>query len=383
MTVDLRVLCWDHPRCTGPMAAVASAYTAVRPDVTVHWGTRPLAMFNDQPVWEADDGYDLIFLDHPMTGAIAQRRALVPIDTVLPASVLQRIADESMGAGHASYRWAGHQWALGVDTTSQVAAHHQTRLGALGAQVPRTWDDVLALASSAPGSVALPLYPSDAMCSLISLSANAALAAGSPPDWLHRDGVEMLVELVRLVDASCFDLNPPRLLEQMRQDGRIAYVPYVFGYADLARPPLAFTDVPGLDGVPRGAVLGGAGLGVFPSSSAVDDAAAFAAWCMSTDVQRDVLVPAGGQPGNRLAWEAPGQDSATRHYLMATRASVEHAYVRPRDPWWPEFQREAGQQLVRMLRGGPEHSAAAIEAELRELAERHRSQTPSAAQVRS
>ncbi|HEY0448459.1 extracellular solute-binding protein [Actinophytocola sp.] len=348
MTVRLRGLCWDHPRCVRPMAAAAAAYRAVRPDVVLEWDARPLAQFNDQPVWQVTGGYDLIFVDHPMVGAVAAREALVPLDSVLAAGELDRIEARSVHGG--AYTWDGRRWALGVDAACQVAALRADRLGA--DQVPATWDDVLALAKSAPGSVALPLYPSDAICGLMSLSANAGLAAGERPGWLHPDGAAMLVELAGLVDPGCFDLNPPALLDVMAGESDIAYVPLVFGYATLSRPPLRFADVPGVDGRPRGAVLGGAGLAVFPASRHVAEAAAFAAWCMDTGVQRDVLLAAGGQPGNRLVWDDPGADDVAGGFLAATRRSIDEAYVRPREAWWPAFQRDGGRLLVRLLRDG-------------------------------
>jgi multiple sugar transport system substrate-binding protein len=330
------------------MAAAARAYRSVRPDVHLEWDARPLAQFNDQPVWQVTGGYDLIFVDHPTTGAVAARDALVPLDSVLDAVELDRIAAAAV-FGEA-YTWEGHRWALGVDAACQVAAYREDRIDA--ADVPATWDDVLALAKSARGAVALPLYPSDAICALMSLSANASLAAGEEPRWLHPRGAEMLAELARLVEPACFDHNPPALLDAMAGDGDIAYVPLVFGYAYLSRPPLRFTDVPGVDGLPRGAVLGGAGLAVFPGSGAVAEAAAFAAWCMDTGVQRDVLLAAGGQPGNRLVWDDPAADESTGGFLSATRRSIDGAYLRPREPWWPEFQRDGGRLLVRLLRDG-------------------------------
>lgn len=348
MTVRLRGLCWDHPRCVRPMAAAAEAYRAVRPDVVVEWDARPLARFNDQPVWQVAGGYDLIFVDHPMIGAVAARGALVALDTVLDPGEPARI--EALSVHGDAYAWAGRRWAFGVDAACQVAAYRADRLGA--AEVPATWDDVLALARSAPGSVALPLYPSDAICGLMSLSANASLAAGDAPAWVHPHGAELLVELVRLVDPACFDLNPPALLAAMAGESAVAYVPLVFGYANLSRPPLRFADVPGVDGRSRGAVLGGAGLGVFPDRRHVADAAAFAAWCMDTGVQRDVLLTAGGQPGNRLVWDDPSADEVAGGFLAATRRSIDEAYLRPREPWWPAFQRDGGRLLVRLLREG-------------------------------
>lgn len=351
------------------MTAAASRYAALNAGVSVRLHTRPLADFNDQPAWEVEPGYDLIFIDHPMTGAVAAKSVLVPLDEVLDHHELNRFSGEAIGDSHRSYTWDGHQWALAVDAASQVAAVHDERLRDLGHGVPRTWDDVLSLAA-VRGAVALPLYPSDALCTLVSLSANAAHAAGNEPTWLRPEAVEMLAELARRVDPACFNLNPPRLLALMRAaDSTPAYVPFVFGYATLAQPPLSFADVPGLDGEPRGAILGGAGLAIFPSSPHVTEAAAFAAWYMGGQTQRDIVLPSGGQPGSRVAWDA------SEAFFRDTRRSIEHAYLRPRDSWWPPFQREAGERLVEMLRDGT--SPARMYRELVSMADRHREEPAS------
>lgn len=375
MSLTIRVLCWDHPRCTGPVAAAARAYAEVRPDVTVRWGTRPLSQFNDQPIWEIDEPYDLVFVDHPMAGAIAARSAATPLESLLPDDELERIQSQSIGASHRSYTWAGSQWALGVDATSHVSALHTKRLAGLSVETPRTWDDVLRLAASSPGAVALPLDPSDALCTLISLSANAALTAEDQPHWLRPEGVEMLTTLAGSLDPACFDLNPPRLLARMTSDDSpIAYVPHIFGYASAARAPMAFADVPGVDGRPLGAILGGAGLAVVPTSAHPTEAAAFAGWLSGERVQRELVVPAGGQPGGRGAWDDPPAGPDTVDYFRATRGSIEHAYVRPRDPWWPRFQREAGVRLVELLRDGA--SPGRVHDDLDALADQHRNAHP-------
>lgn len=348
MTGQLRGLCWDHPRCVLPMRAAAAAYRAVRPDVVLEWDARPLAQFNDQPVWEVDGGYDLIFVDHPTVGAVAERTALVPLDSVVDTVALDRITSAAVRGD--AYTLAGHTWAFGVDAACQVAAYRADRLGP--GDVPATWADVLAMAKSEPGTVALPLYPSDAICALMSLSANASMAAGEPQGWVHQDGAAMLTELVGLVGQECYGQNPPALLDAMAGESRTTYVPLVFGYANLSRPPLRFADIAGVDGTPRGAVLGGAGLAVLPDSGHVAEAAAFAAWCMDVDVQRGVLLEAGGQPGNRLVWDDPTADDVAGGFLAATRRTIDEAYLRPRDTWWPEFQRDGGQLLVRLLRDG-------------------------------
>ena len=363
MTVRLRGLCWDHPRCVRPMLAAAAAYRSVRPDVTIEWDARALARFNDEPIWEIHEGYDLVFMDHPMIGAVAERAALVPLESVVDVPALDRITAEAIRGD--AYTWDGRRWALGVDAACQVAAYRTDRLAAT--DVPATWDDVLTLAKSEPGAVAMPLYPSDAICTLMSLSANASLADGDEPRWLHPAGAAMLVELAGLVDEACFEQNPPALLDAMADStSPIAYVPFVFGYANLSRPPLRFADVAGADGTPRGAVLGGAGLAVFPASAHRAEAAEFAAWCMDTGVQREVLLDAGGQPGNHLVWTDPTADAVAGGFLSATRRTIDSAYLRPRDPWWPGFQRDGGRLLARLLRDGT--TPARVVAELTRLA---------------
>lgn len=374
MAVTIRVMCWDHPRCTSPMRAAAEVYSARRPELEIRLATRPLALFNDQPVWDLEGAYDLIFIDHPITGAAAERTALVAFDKVLDNDTLARIGAESIGASHRSYTWEGHQWALGVDAASQVAVYREDLLRDLGRSIPRTWDDVLELAAE-PHAVALPLYSSDAICTLISLSANAAIAEGDEPTWLRLEGVEMLVELARRVDPMYYSLNPPQLLDLMADDDNSpAYVPFVFGYASLAHSPLSFTDVPGVDGRPRGAILGGAGLAISPSSQHPQEAAGFAAWYASGDTQSDIVLPAGGQPGSRLAWDAASRVGGSPSFFEATRQSIEQAFLRPRAAWWPPFQRDAGTQLVAMMRDGT--SPSRIHSELTEMAERYRERVP-------
>jgi len=350
------------------MAAATEAYRRVRPDVRLEWRARPLAQFNDQPVEQVAAEYDLIFVDHPTAGSVAETNSLVPLDTVLDADELAGIAGRSVGGTHDSYLWGGHLWALGVDAACQVAAYRADRLPG---EVPTTWDEVFAIARANPGSVALPLYPSDAICTLFSLSAGAATAAGEEPVWLNRDGADLLVELAGLVGPECFGVNPPALLDSLAGDGGIAYVPMIFGYANLSRPPLRFADVPGVDGRPRGAVLGGAGLAVSPASEHVAEAAAFAAWCLRTDTQRDVLLPAGGQPSDRGVWDDPTADELAGGFLSATRATMDAAFVRPREPWWPEFQRDAGRLLVELLR--ERSTGRRVVTELTALADRARS----------
>jgi len=173
-----------------------------------------------------------------------------------------------------------------------------------------------------------------------------------------------------------FAFNPPRALDRMRDSDEIVYMPLVFGYTNYSRPGegagarLRFADIPSAGRGPAGSLLGGAGLAVSSSSRHPDEAAAFAAWATGRDAQARVIFPAGGQPASRSAWLDPALDAASGRFFSGTRATIEAAHVRPREPWWPPFQEEAGHVLVRALR--QQQPAADALDELERLYRRHR-----------
>ena len=116
-------------------------------------------------------------------------------------------------------------------------------------------------------------------------------------------------------------------------------------------------------------MLGGAGLAVSAASTLPAEAAAFAAWASGAEAQRDIVARAGGQPGQRSAWDDPELDALTGRFYSGTRASIEQAWVRPRDEWWPGFQLEAGRLLTgNLLHGDPDD----LTGRLRELHRRRR-----------
>lgn len=360
MAARLRVLCWDHPRCTNPMRAAARAYRQVRAGVDVILEARPLAAFNDQSIEQAVRGFDLVVFDHPMAARAATAGALLPLDDLMAGD--PRI--NAVGASQRSYAWQGHSWGVAIDVACQVAAVRPDLLESLDADVPTTWDEVLAMAASHPRRVALPLYPSDAICSLMSMSVACARAAGEPDVWLRLEGVELLSRLARQVDAGCFSLNPPALLAELVASDRWAYVPLTFGYTDFSRPSrrprVTWHDAPALAQGARGSVLGGAGLGVTAGTAAPSEALRFARWYADPGTQRDVVVPNGGQPASRAVWDDPAADQVVGGFFTGTRRTLDEAFTRPAAPWWPEFQEQAGLLLHRRLAdrtpAGPIHS---------------------------
>src|ERR671930_234263 len=120
---------WDHVRGVGGLRAAAEAYRSVRADVSVTWDTRSLQALADQ-------------------------------------------AASSVGRSSESYVWTDRRWALAVDAAAQVAAY---RSDLIESGVPRTWDEVEALARTARSRerwIALPAIPTDAICNFLAVCAS-------------------------------------------------------------------------------------------------------------------------------------------------------------------------------------------------------------------
>jgi multiple sugar transport system substrate-binding protein len=364
----LNAVGWDHPRCMRPMRAAAAAWKRLRPEVTITWTARPLEAFNDEPLEELARRFDLLVIDHPFVGTAERTGCLVPLDDLLPRATIETRAADAVGPSHASYVYGGCQWALAVDAACQVGAVRDDLLDTGGWGAPETWEEVRTLARALPGRVALPLYPTDAICSLLSVLGGLGVVAPGeasffPDAAAGAEAFGLLSQLVPFLHDESFGLNPPKALERMTRTDEIVAIPLLFGYTNYARPGGAdagvrFLDVPSSGLGPVGSLLGGAGLAVSAHSPAADDAAAFAAWICGAHAQRELVFPEAGQPASRSVWADPLLDAAAGGFFSGTTASIEAAHVRPRDPWWPGFQEEAGAAVAGVLRQGVRPTAA-------------------------
>lgn len=351
----LRALGWDHPRCKAPMVACSVAWQSVA-DVSVEWEWRSLEAFGDQPLEQAAPDYDLLVIDHPFCGVAAASHCLRPLDELIAGETLDLLAADAIGRSHASYLFGGHQWGLATDAACQVSA---ARIDLLDAPRPETWADVLALARRCPRRVALPLTPAHAISSFLTLCANAGEPAATDDERLvsratGEPAVELLAELHRLGPENTTALEPPDVLGWLTSSDDLVYIPLTYGYVTYSNPsaverPCAFLDIPSAGRGPIGSVLGGAGLAVSAASTRPVEAAAFAAWASSPDTQVRIVAPAGGQPGSRSAWNDPDLDRRAGGFYSATFATIEAAWVRPREAWWPGFQLAAGRLLAAAL----------------------------------
>jgi multiple sugar transport system substrate-binding protein len=344
----LRGITWDHPRGAGGLEATASVYNQSHPGTQVTWETRSLLRFGEQGLAELAESFDLLVIDHPFVGFAANAGCLLPLDAVLPASFLELQHEQSTGPSHRSYEYAGHQWALAVDAAAQFSAYRPD----LMESPPGDWDSVLEFAQREGARVAIPLVPTDAFASFLTLCAN-----GGEPPFVRDDvivprdaglrALSLLQRLAELMNPGSFALNPPGLLELMSSTDQLVYAPLLFGYSNYSRPGfrpnlVRFADIPSSGDGPAGSLLGGAGIAISSRCADVKAAADYAMWVCQPEVQRGLYFESGGQPGNRVAWLDEGVNGNSDGFFKRTLATLSRAYLRPRYDGYVAVQTACG-----------------------------------------
>lgn len=249
--IILRGMTWDHSRGVDPMIATSAEFSRKYPNVEIIWEKRSLQAFADRPIGEMAAAYDLMVIDHPHVGEVADSGQLVAFDSLGRDAELAVLAQQSVGASHPSYNFNGHQWGLAIDAATPVASFRADLLD----QAPRQWEGVIALAKA--GKVALALIPINTLMTFLGLARNQDIDVAIDPERLMaRDDVtkvlEMLVEISSLVDPRCLTLDPIGVLEWMGCTASApAYCPFGYGYANYSRDgycrfPIIFADAPGL-----------------------------------------------------------------------------------------------------------------------------------------
>jgi multiple sugar transport system substrate-binding protein len=338
VSTPLTGLCWDHPRSWRPLDAAAAVRTDVR------WRRRSLDSFNEQPLEELVDDYDLIVIDHPFVSRAVSAGLLQPLEPILGDTDL---LDDAIGIGHHAYEVGGVHWAVAVDVACQVSA---LRTDLLTTPAPNDWSAVLELARSRAIGVCACLAPADAFCSFLSLCAFLGHPFSSTGSPATEEALALLAELAALVPVEALDLNPPDALVRMSRSDDIAYIPLLFGYAVASHgdPRIRFADAPRGRGF--GPVLGGSGIAVSRHATRLASIADYLGWLLAPGTQQQVLAAAQGQPPNRAVWSDPMLDEQVGGFFSNTRDSLLAAVLRPREAWWPAFQARAMADLHEGLR---------------------------------
>jgi multiple sugar transport system substrate-binding protein len=317
--------------------------------------------------------YDLMVIDHPHVGEVARQGNLLPLDG-LRDEEMAALAVHSVGASHASYRFAGQQWALAIDAATPVAARRPDLLDA----IPQVWHEVLDLART--GRVAFALVPINALMTFFGMARNLGHPLAEDPDRLlarahGREVLGLLREVLALMDPRVLSLEPIGIYDWMSGTAHApAYSPFGYGYTNYSREGfrpfrLSFHDAPGLRGPdPSGTVLGGTGIAVSAFTKAPEAAVDYAFWVAGEECQKGLYTASGGQPGHSAAWDDDACNAMTGDFFRNTRRTLESAWVRPRYDGYMEFQDRGGHIVHAGLRGetSEEDTLDALDAAYRE-----------------
>jgi len=360
--IQLKGITWGHTRGYVPMVATAQRYEELHPEVEIVWKKRTLQEFADKSVTDLAMEYDLMVIDHPWTGHAAAKRMVVPFDDFLPEAFLKDQQENSVGQSYNSYNFEGKQWALPIDAATPVAASRSDLLKEIGVELPRTFDDVLALAEK--GRVGFSLIPVDVLMSFYMFCCSSGEDPCQNTEQVVREetGVAILKRFKSLadrIDNRFYSKNPFKVFEEMTQQDEIAYCPFAYGYSNYSRQGYArrllhFHDLVALEeGAERmTSTLGGAGLAVSSQSKYVEVAVDYARFVASPEIQETVYVENGGQPGHLRAWQNPKVNAMTASYFENTLPTLERAYLRPRYDGHLYFQDHAGDVVVDYLKNG-------------------------------
>ena len=361
----LNGITWNHTRGYVPMVATAQRFGETHVGTTIHWQTRSLQEFADYPIEKLAENFDLLVIDHPFVGYAAAHPVLLPLDEWLPADFLADQQAHSVGQSHPSYQYGGHQWALAIDAATPVSSYRPDLLLRFDVEIPRTWEDMMALARR--GLVALPAIPVDSLMHFFML----CCAVGEEPGTDEHEivgqpvGVEALEhlrELVGLCAPQCLQRNPIATYEMMASTDEVAYCPFAYGYSNYARDGYArhllrFGGLVEWRGKRLRSTLGGTGLAISCNCQNVELAVEYARFVADPLCQQEIYFMSGGQPGYRDAWENSVVNAISHFFFQDTLEALDEAYVRPRYNGYLDFQDAAGTVVHDYLQQGGDPTA--------------------------
>jgi multiple sugar transport system substrate-binding protein len=345
---SLTGIAWNHSRGFTSVVATAQRFEELHPEIRIRWEKRSLQAFADASMAELAAQFDLIIMDHPHTALAATEGLLLPYEDWLPAEFLSDQAAHSVGASHESYRFGGKQWTLATDAATPIATWRPDLMEQHGISLPRTWEEVLALARS--GFVTVSAFPVDVLmhsymfCEALGESPFAS-ECRLASDEVLAGALEELRKLVALCDPDCLGRNPIRTAEWMAEttEARAAYCPFAYGYSNYSRPGYAnhLLKAGGLvsfNGRRLRSTLGGAGIAVSSKTEHPRACMDYAEFTASPDIQKGLYFQAGGQPGHRGAWVDDAVNAASTNFFRDTLQALDEALVRGKFPGSITFQ---------------------------------------------
>ena len=370
-TPAYRGLTWDHPRGYRALEAAAARVDPAHDGFALSWDRHSLEGFEERPIGEQCDLYDLVVLDHPHVGEAVAAKCLIPLEDLFSAEEIAGWSEAVMGRSLSSYCYAGRHWALPLDAATQVMAWRREAME----RPPTTWEAVADL--SQKGGVVISLSGPHAALSFQSIcAAHGATPVADGENFIDRAaGREAWTLLSRVAARSpkaLGALNPIGILEHMSAHDDVVLCPLVYGYVNYAPGGvLGFAEAPRVsaDG-PVGSMLGGTGIGVSKRCAVAPELLNHLRWLMSAEAQSGFIPDHEGQPALRSAWRDADVNARWGGFYADTFATLEGASLRPRHDGAIAFQTAVSQRLRQGLEAGD--AADVVLNHLQALFVRHR-----------
>lgn len=365
----LRGMAWGHRRATGPLDALVDRYRELGGQINIEWTVRPLSDFEHQGIEEIARQFDLVIYDHPFSGDIALSEAFIALEEHVDALAIDR-ANDFIGPSLRSYWFRDHVWGVPIDGATQ---HALVRRDLLEGPIPQSWEEVLTLGHKL-GSRGL--FLAQAFETPHTILSAASLMANMGVPWQSEDEERIDIDVHGLREAlellkACFAFCPEQALEwnsidvhdAMTRRNDLVYAPCVYGFATYGEVDhanrLSFGPFPGPNAPNvQGSTLGGAALGISRHCRDTPAAIGFARFLASPEVQTAIISAHHGQAAAAAAWESAVFDLDYNGFYTATRSTLESAWVRPRIPGYPDFQKKAGAIARTAIAGGLSLDAA-------------------------
>lgn len=358
----LRGVAWDHPRCTAPVDASIADFRTVRPDIEIVWERRSLHSFGEGDIREQTDRYDLIIYDHPFVGEVAQKALMADLTQYLSPNQISEFRSDSLGPSFASYEWDGGLYALPIDAAAQTSAYRPDLLDRVDREPPADFSELAELArrlDAAGLSIVTPLKQIDLFCLTMTLSANLGQPAARQyseflPSEVFAEVLERMRWLASISIPESRGINPIAAYEILSKSDEVAYSPFLFNYTNYARlevtRPVLCADIPGVrTRSPRGACIGGAGIGVSARSRNIEAAVDYARFLCDPAYQSGNYVVNGGQPASLSAWRSALANDITCNFFRDCLATMQQSYLRPRFNGFMPFARAVGPLLEKYV----------------------------------
>jgi multiple sugar transport system substrate-binding protein len=355
----LRGITWNHSRALPPLVATAQRFEETHPGVRVQWEKRTLHEFGHADIATLAHNFDLLVIDHPMSGDAEVKGVLTDLLPLLTSEDLKDLQQDSIGPSFSSYFYHGKLYALPIDAAAPAASFRPDLLDRYGLEEPKVWADVITLARL--GWVRMPAVSADIFLNFLGLCVSSGGAIAHDPELLvdHEIGancLENLLELAVLMPDEIYGMNPIGLYERMASDDTIGYCPFAYTYSNYSRKDfganhLRFSNPVAMDGnTPMRTVLGGTGIAISASCKDNTLALEYSLYVASQTCQRTLYGICGGQPARYSAWRDPLLNQITDNFFSRTAASIETAYVRPRYPGYVGLQEHGGEAIVEYLK---------------------------------